>query len=298
MVFYYDEKKTYHIYKEVKIFIIISLYLTIDEIIEEIRANPTKNYYKVVTVTPNSVNQHDQYEHVKINNEFVLNTQFICHRINTIEELKKIPPIFGVEIDIRDTTGRENDTIVNTNMREKNQLVLAHDPYPTNNAEPLDDYLQEYKRRNMNGPIILNVKSERIEPECFQMVKKHDIQDFFFLDSSFPMIFFMNKKNDEKTNRFACRISEYEPIECFLYLCRENMATHVWIDCFTKQPLTKEMETIIFNSNKTEPTKICIVSPELQGQPGKIEEYRSYFIENKIVPKFICCKLERIIEWI
>ena len=42
-------KKTYHIYKEVKISIIVSLYLTIDEIIKEIKKNPTLKYYKVVT---------------------------------------------------------------------------------------------------------------------------------------------------------------------------------------------------------------------------------------------------------
>ena len=285
--------KTYHIYKEVKIFITISLYLTIDKIIQEIRENPTTKYYKI----QESSLPNQRYERIKINNEIVLNTQFICHRINTIEKLQKISPIFGVEIDIRDTILRETNTRIHKNNENK-KLVLADDPYPPNNAESLDDYLNEYKNRNMKGPLILNVKSERIEPECFQLVKKYDIQDFFFLDSSFPMIFFMNKKNSEKTNRFACRVSEYEPIEGFLYLSREKMVSHVWADCFTKQPLTKKMEEIIFNSNKTEPTKTCIVSPELQGQPEKIKEYRSYFIENKIVPNFICCKLERIIEWI
>jgi len=295
-------KKIYHIYKEVKISIIVSLYLTIDEIIKEIKQNPTLKYYKVIP----SKTDKNNYERVKISNDVVLNTQFICHRINTIEELKSVPEIFGVEIDIRDVT-RENNK--NTN-KKKNQLVLAHDPYPPSTGESLNEYLKVYNAQT-HAPIIMNIKSERIEPECLTLLEKNKIQDFFFLDSSFPMIYYMNKKNPKKTNKFACRISEYEPIESFFSLYRENMITHVWIDCFTKEPLTTEMQSLIQthpqpSSHKhTEKQKddnniikICIVSPELQGQPDKIKEYRDYFIDNNIIPDMICCKLERIIEWI
>jgi len=295
-------KNTYHIYKEVKISIIVSLYLTIDEIIKEIKQNPTLKYYKVVT----SKTDENNYERVKISNDIVLNTQFICHRINTIEELKSVPEIFGVEIDIRDVT-RDNNKISKIN---KNKLVLAHDPYPSSTADSLNEYLKIYNTQT-RSPIIMNIKSERIEPECLTLLEKHKISDFFFLDSSFPMIYYMNKKNPNKTNKFACRISEYEPIETFFSLYRENMISHVWIDCFTKEPLTKEMNSLIQNqpqppTNEDTQTqkdnnntiKICIVSPELQGQPDKIEEYRRYFIDNNIIPDMICCKLERIIEWI
>jgi len=303
-------KKIYHIYKEVKISIIVSLYLTIDEIIKEIKQNPTLKYYKVV----NSKTDENNYERVKISNDIVLNTQFICHRINTIEELKSVPEIFGVEIDIRDTITttiddkKNNKNTKNTN-KKKNQLVLAHDPYPPSTADSLNEYLKIYKEKTV-APIIMNIKSERIEPECLTLLEKNKIQDFFFLDSSFPMIYYMNKKNPKKTNKFACRISEYEPIESFFSLYRENMITHVWIDCFTKEPLTTEMQSLIqqkqpphheqtqTQTQTQKDIKICIVSPELQGQPDKIKEYRDYFIDNNIIPDMICCKLERIIEWI
>jgi len=310
-------KKTYHIYKELKINIIVSLDLTIDEIIKEIKQNPTLRYDKVIT----SKTDENKCERVKISNDIVLNTQFICHRINTIEELKSVPEIFGVEIDIRDIA-RDDDKEKNSKnsknskntKKNKNQLVLAHDPYPPSTADSLNEYLKIYTRQT-SAPIIMNIKSERIEPECLTLLEKNKIHDFFFLDSSFPMIYYMNRKNPKKTNKFACRISEHEPIESFFSLYRENMISHVWIDCFTKEPLTNEMQSLIQNQrphHEHEQTqtqtqtqkddnntiKICIVSPELQGQPDKIEEYRDYFIENKIIPDMICCKLERIIEWI
>ena len=44
--------------------------------------------------------------------------------------------------------------------------------------------------------------------------------------------------------------------------------------------------------------KICIVSPELQGQPEKIEIYRKQLFDNDIIPEAICCKEYNIYEWI
>ena len=40
--------------------------------------------------------------------------KFIAHRINTVEELKKIPTEYGVELDLRDRGER---------------LILQHDPW-------------------------------------------------------------------------------------------------------------------------------------------------------------------------
>ena len=44
--------------------------------------------------------------------------------------------------------------------------------------------------------------------------------------------------------------------------------------------------------------KICIVSPELQGQKEKISLYRQQLIDNNIIPDAICCKEYNIYEWI
>lgn len=52
--------------------------LTIDKIIDLIKQNPNKKYFKIIN------NQE-----IEINNKLICNTQFICHRINKLEELKK-----------------------------------------------------------------------------------------------------------------------------------------------------------------------------------------------------------------
>jgi len=41
-----------------------------------------------------------------------------------------------------------------------------------------------------------------------------------------------------------------------------------------------------------------MVSPELQKQPEKIEEYRNIIINENIIPDMICCKDYNIIYWI
>ena len=43
--------------------------------------------------------------------------------------------------------------------------------------------------------------------------------------------------------------------------------------------------------------KICFVSPELQNQPEKINEYRDYFIKENIILDMICTKYYNITKW-
>ena len=104
------------------------------------------------------------------------------------------------------------------------------------------------------------------------------------------MIYLLNKEYND--NNIACRFSEYEPIDNFMN-CK-NMYKYLWIDCFTEFPLNKENYQLIKNQNK----KICIVSPELQKQPEKIDEYRNMIIYKNIIPDMICCKVNNIIHWI
>ena len=63
--------------------------------------------------------------------------QFIAHRINTIDELKKVPTNFGVELDLRDYG---------------NRLILQHDPFTDG-----EDF-EEYLKHNNHGLMILNIK--------------------------------------------------------------------------------------------------------------------------------------------
>ena len=234
--------------------------LTINEIINLIKKNKENTFYKFI-----------ENNKIKINNDIILKTEFICHRVNTIDELKSIDKIFGVEIDLRDD-------------HKSSKIILAHDPFI--NGEYFEDYLKEYS----HNTLILNIKSERIELECLKLLEKYNILNYFFLDSSFPMIYLLNKEYNN--NNIACRFSEYENLNNFLD--NKDMYKYIWIDCFTIFILNKENYSLIKNKNK----KICIVSPELQKKSEKIKDYRDYIIENNIIPDMICCKVYYIYQWI
>jgi hypothetical protein len=233
---------------------------SINDIFEIIKNNPNKEYYKFI-----------DNEYIKINNELVCNTQFICHRINKLNELEHIDKLFGVELDIRDD-------------HKTGKLILAHDPFVE--GEDFDTYLSNYK----HNTLILNIKSERVELECLKLLEKYNITNYFFLDSSFPMINLLNKKYNN--DNIASRYSEYECLEFTENI--KDMVQWVWVDCFTYLPLNAN----IYNRIKQIDKKICIVSPELQGQKEKIKDYRQQLIDNNIIPDAICCKEYNIYEWI
>lgn len=174
-------------------------------------------------------------------------TQLIRHRINTIAELKNVDSTHGVELDLRDHGDR---------------LILAHDPFV--NGEDFSDYLQHYR----HGTMILNIKSERIEHRVLEEIHKAGtVKDYFFLDSSFPMICTLVSTGER---RIAVRYSELEPIESVLALA--GKVEWVWVDCFTKMPLDLKA----YKSMKEAGFKLCAVSPELQKRPiESISQYSS-----------------------
>lgn len=232
----------------------------IGDVLNFIKLNPNKIYYKVI-----------ENEKIKISNQFVMLTEFICHRVNKIKELEKIDEQFGVEIDIRDD-------------HTTNKLILAHDPFVT--GDSFEEYLQSYS----NNTLILNIKSERVELQCLELLKKYKIKKYFFLDSSFPMIYLLNTKY--QNNSIASRFSEFELIELTENI--KNFIEWIWVDCFTTLPLDENIMEKIKLLNK----KVCIVSPELQGQKEKIKLYREQLLKNNIIPDAICCKEYMIYEWI
>lgn len=193
--------------------------------------------------------------------------EFIAHRVNTIEELKKIPPNCGVEIDIRD---------------KDKELYLSHDPF--SRGDNFEEYLQYYN----HGTMILNIKSERTEYKCIELLNKYNIKQYFFLDSSIPMIYLLSNSGN---NNFAIRFSEIEPIE--LAISMKDRAKWIWIDCFSKLPINNINNKLL----KDLGYKICIVSPELQGQQEKIKEYKKYLIDNNIIFDAICSKINNLYEW-
>lgn len=160
---------------------------------------------------------------------------FIAHRINTAAQLRQTPTEYGVELDLRDRGDR---------------LIVQHDPFA--DGEDFAEYLREYR----HGPMILNVKSERIESRVLELVRRFDVRDYFFLDCSFPMIRALVGQGER---RIAVRFSEFEPLESALALA--GQVDWVWVDCFTKMPL----DAASYAELKAH-FKLCGVSPELQGR--------------------------------
>ena len=170
--------------------------------------------------------------------------EFILHRVNTIEQLASTPGELGVEIDLRDRLDR---------------LILQHEPFCK--GEPFDAYLRHYQ----HGTLVLNVKSERIEPRVLEEIRKAGtVRDYFFLDCSFPMLRQLIRDGE---HRLAVRLSEFEPIEAAMAL--QGEVDWLWVDCFTRMPLTEGIYARVHGR-----FKICIVSPELQGHPpDRIKEF-------------------------
>ncbi len=161
---------------------------------------------------------------------------YIQHRVNAREQLARVPREHGVELDLRDHGAR---------------LVLAHDPFT--DGEDFAEYLQDYR----HGLMILNIKSERIEHRVLELVRSAGISDYFFLDSSFPMIRLLAGQGED---RIAVRFSEFEPVESALAMA--GRVRWVWVDCFTRMPFDERSYSLLRPH-----FKFCAVSPELQGRP-------------------------------
>lgn len=193
--------------------------------------------------------------------------EYIAHRVNTIEELKQIPKEYGVELDLRDFGER---------------LILQHDPFK--DGEDFEEYLKYYN----HGTMILNIKSERIEYKVLELIKKYNIKKYFFLDSSFPMIYVLSKSGEKN---IALRFSEFEGIDTILNM--KDKVDWVWVDCFSKLPIDKNN----FKLLKDNGFKLCLVSPELQNQDTKLDEYKRFLKDNNIVFDAICTKSYNIYRW-
>ena len=165
----------------------------------------------------------------------------ISHRVNTIDLLKKTSKIYGIEVDIRSFSGI---------------LTIHHEPFIQ--GEIFEDWIKFYQ----HGTLILNVKEEGLESKLLEIMNHYIIEDFFFLDQSFP---FIMKTTSQGERRCAVRFSEYEDINTALSLT--GLVDWVWVDSFKNLPLNLEKAEILQNAG----FKLCIVSPELQGR-GSVAE--------------------------
>ena len=188
--------------------------------------------------------------------------KIISHRRNTLEELKQTPEKYGVEVDIR-SYGEE--------------LIIHHDSCVAGNS--FEEWVSEYK----NNTLILNVKEEGLEERVIQLMEKYEIEDYFFLDQSFP---FLVKWSNLGVHRAAVRVSEFESVETALKLA--GKVDWVWVDCFTHFPLSTEESQRL----KQAGFKLCLVSPELQGRDAEkeIPELIQLLEELEILPEAVCTK--------
>ncbi|MBO6205630.1 MAG: hypothetical protein J6O73_01705 [Lachnospiraceae bacterium] len=194
--------------------------------------------------------------------------EYIAHRINTLEELKELPLEWGVELDLRDDLN--------------GRIYIQHNPFEP--GQDFEDYLKAYH----HGTMILNIKSERIEHKILEMLPYYDIKSYFFLDSSFPMIWLLSRAGEKN---IALRVSEAEGLDT-----ARNMAGKVdwiWLDCFSRIPIGKKE----YDELKNLGYKICFVSPELQGREQDLVSYKKELAVKGMIMDAICTKKHNIKIW-
>jgi hypothetical protein len=195
--------------------------------------------------------------------------KFIAHRRNTLAELRATPVEFGVEVDIRS----RGDT-----------LIMQHEPFK--DGELFEPWIAEYA----HGTLILNVKEEGLEQRLLELMKRHAISDFFFLDQSFP---FLVKTAAAGERRTAVRVSEFETVDTALALA--GRVDWVWVDCFSRFPL----DSSAWHELQRAGFRLCLVSPELVGRAdeAEIRAWRVQFAEWGVTPDAVCSKLPMIRCW-
>ncbi|MBK8862027.1 MAG: hypothetical protein IPN48_14195 [Sphingomonadales bacterium] len=186
----------------------------------------------------------------------------IAHRRNTVAELDATPQTLGVEVDIR---------------TRNNSLIVHHDAFAE--GELLESWLEHYH----HGLLVLNVKEEGLEERLGDFMARRGIEDFFFLDQSFP---FLLKTAARGERRCAVRVSEFESIETALSLA--GRVDWVWVDCFTRFPLTADGARRL----AAEGFRLCLVSPELQGHEASvgIPALRTLLLTEGILADAVCTK--------
>jgi len=192
----------------------------------------------------------------------------IIHRVNRTEDLKMLPPQYGVEIDIR---------------AEGDRLVLNHEPHQT--GDDLESYLRECKGRF----VIFNIKEAGIEDEVVRLAEKYGVADYFLLDVEFPYIYRATRK--DRFRKIAIRYSEAEPIE--MALAQKGLLDWVWIDTNTQLPLDR----MSYSQLKDAGFKLCLVCPERWGRPEDIPTYREQMKADGIELDAVMTAQELVKKW-
>ncbi|TXI46010.1 MAG: hypothetical protein E6Q50_15645 [Lysobacter sp.] len=186
----------------------------------------------------------------------------VRHRRNTAEDLRATPVEYGVELDLRSYGDR---------------LIVHHDAFV--DGEDFERWLDAYRHRLL----ILNVKEEGLEQRLIALMRERGIEDWFFLDQSFPFLIRTARMGE---SRCAVRVSEFESIDTALTLA--GQVDWVWVDCFTRFPLDRAQAERLRGAG----FKLCLVSPELQGREAatEIPALRALLAREGIVADAVCTK--------
>jgi hypothetical protein len=173
-------------------------------------------------------------------------SHIISHRVNTVEQLKKLDPAWGAEIDLRGDPASPG------------KIYIAHDPWTT--GEDFETWLAIYKQ-TQKGTLILNTKEDGLETRIIELLGKAGVKNFFFLDTALPTLVKWTQQN--KKTFFAIRFSTFEPTEFVEKF--KGTAEWLWVDGFQGIYPPKEQLRKL-----TTHFKLCLVSPELQGLKTEI----------------------------
>lgn len=186
----------------------------------------------------------------------------VRHRRNTAEELRATPTEYGIELDLRSHGDR---------------LIVHHDAFV--DGEDFERWLDDYRHRLL----ILNVKEEGLEQRLIALMRERGIEDWFFLDQSFPFLIRTARAGE---SRCAVRVSEFESIDTALTLA--GQVRWIWVDCFTRFPLDRAQADRL----RAAGFALCLVSPELQGRDAatEIPALRALLAREGIAADAVCTK--------
>lgn len=191
--------------------------------------------------------------------------QLVIHRVNTINELIRIPHSFGVEVDVRS---------------KGSSLVLHHNPF--SNGESFALFLKSYH----HGLLALNIKESGIEAEVVRYMEVYGIKEYFLFDVEFPYIYRASRQGQ---SAIAIRYSEDEPIQTALNY--QNKVDWVWIDTNTVLPLDS---TIV---SQLKGFKTCLVCPSRWGRAQDISLYIDKMRNLSFFPSAVMTSLEYVSIW-
>jgi len=198
----------------------------------------------------------------------------ICHRINKIEELEKIPRKYGVEVDIRGYG---------------NNILLNHAPIDNpKNYNKLEEYLKNFH----HSFIIFNIKEAGYEQKVMDLAKKYKLEDYFLLDVEFPYLYRATREGGVR--KIAVRYSEAEPIEAVeaqISKSGKTLLDWVWIDTNTQLPLNEDIVKRLFKF------KTCLVCPDMWGRPEDIPKYIEKMKSLNFKPDAVMTSLKYVNLW-